>query len=300
PAATARASVSSRRGWAPYAVGASVLAVLLLGIALWIGGGKDGEQGIYPVKPVPPGEGPASPPSNAAPEMTAPAEDIKVPGLLSVQRGSTAQLLDSAGLELGTVSSREDTEKTPGTVLEQQPGAGTLVQPGTRVNIVVAAAPALEPQEQPAPALNLEMPSFIGLPARTARGQIAEAGLRVARWSQRPVTGSDQVDRVVSQQPAAGTAIEKGAGVEIEVGVQTTSPQVEVPAMVGLSMEEALSALEQAGLELGRRSRKASAREPGTILRQSVAAGTRVAPGSAVDLVYARRLRRAPDARTRP
>jgi beta-lactam-binding protein with PASTA domain len=54
-------------------------------------------------------------------------------------------------------------------------------------------------------------------------------------------------------------------------------------------MQEALNALEQAGLKLGRRSGKASAREPGTILRQSISGGTRVTPGSTVDLVYAAR-----------
>jgi beta-lactam-binding protein with PASTA domain len=62
-----------------------------------------------------------------------------------------------------------------------------------------------------------------------------------------------------------------------------------VPGLVGLPVKDALSALEQAGLELGRRSGKASAREPGTILRQSIPPGTRVAPGSTVDLVYAAR-----------
>ena len=113
-----------------------------------------------------------------------------------------------------------------------------------------------------------------------ARTRIAESGLQVARWLKRPVADPGQVDKVVWQRPAAGMTIEKGAGVEIAVGVQAASPQAQVPAMVGLSMKEALSALEQAGLKLGRRSGKASDREPGTILRQSVAAGTRMAPGS--------------------
>jgi beta-lactam-binding protein with PASTA domain len=133
------------------------------------------------------------------------------------------------------------------------------------------------------------MPRFVGLPARTARTQIAESGLRIARWSQRPVADPGQVDKVVWQRPAAGTTIEKGAGVEIAVGVLKAVSQATVPAMVGLSMKEALSALDQAGLKLGRRSGKVSARESGTILRQSIPAGTRVAPGSIVDLIYAAR-----------
>ncbi len=307
PAGTARdnkAVASSRRRWAAYAGGAAVLGLALLAIAWWVAGGKDSAPEIHVAKQAPtippvaapasPGTaaattGPAQPSAAAAPAVTTPAvQDAKVPRLLGVQRESAAQLLDSAGLKLGTVTSREEAEKTAGTVLAQQPGAGTLVRPGTRVSIVLAAAPTAPEPQQP-PAAQLEMPRFVGLPAATARARIAESGLQITRWLRQPVADLDQVDRVVWQRPAAGVSIEKGAGVEIAVGVQPVSPRAEVPAMVGLSMNEALNALEQAGLKLGRRSGKASAREPGTILRQSVAAGTRLAPGSTVDLVYAAR-----------
>jgi hypothetical protein len=163
-----------------------------------------------------------------------------------------------------------------------------MVPPAAK-ETTVAQAPATSAPEQ-------KMPKLVGLPARTARAQIAEAGMRVARWSQRQVTDSDQVDRVVWQRPAAGTTIEKGAEVEIAVGVQRAPPQATVPNVVGLSMQEALDALEKAGLKLGRRSGAASAREPGTILRQSISSGTRVTPGSTVDLVYATRQTRQPAA----
>ena len=293
PAAQARDTAKmSRRGWLPYAVGAAVLGVGLLAVALWLWGGKGGDPDIHVVQPIPPAAGPAPEQSIAAPAAAPPAvQDIKVPRLLGTPRESAARQLDSAGLELGTVTSREDAQKTPGTVLVQEPAAGTVVQPGTPVNIVLAAAPrAREPQQQqPAAAPRLEMPRFVGLPARTARAQIQESGLRVARWSQRPVADSAQVDRVVWQRPAAGTTIERGAGVEIAVGILKEVAQAAVPALVGLPMKDALNALEQAGLKLGRRSGRASAREPGTILRQSISAGTRVAPGSTVDLVYAAR-----------
>jgi serine/threonine-protein kinase len=215
-------------------------------------------------------------------------QDAKVPQLLGARREAVAQLLDAAGLELGAVTSREDAEKPAGTVLTQQPGAGSLVKPGTRVSIVLATAPTTPEPQQPA-SQKLDMPRFIGMPAATARTRIAESGLQVARWLKRPVADPGQVDKVVWQRPAAGMAIEKGAGVEIAIGVPPPSSQPAMPAMVGLSMQDALSALEQAGLKLGRRTGKASPREPGTILRQSIAAGTHVAPGSTVDLVYAAR-----------
>jgi hypothetical protein len=172
------------------------------------------------------------------------------------------------------------------------PTAGPAPEQST--SVPATAAPAVQDAsvpQVPAPtaAPERKMPRFVGLPARTARAQIAESGLRVARWSQRQVTDAGQVDRVVWQRPAAGATIEKGAGVEIAVGVQRAPPHATVPELVGLSMQEALNALEQAGLKLGRRSGKASAREPGTILRQSISGGTRVTPGSTVDLVYAAR-----------
>ena len=307
PAGTARdnkAVASSRRRWAAYAGGAAVVfGLALLAIAWWVGGGKDSAPEIHVAKQaptIPPVAAPASPgtaaattgpalPSTAAAGRTTPAvQDAKVPRLLGVQRESAAQLLDSAGLELGTVTSREEAEKTAGTVLAQQPGAGTLVRPGTRVSIVLAAAPTAPEPQQP-PAAQLEMPRFIGLPAATARARIAESGLQIARWLRRPVADLDQVDRVVWQRPAAGVSIEKGAGVEIAVGVQPASPRAEVPAMVGLSMKEALNALEQAGSSSAGAPEKPRRASRAPSCARASPRGRGLAPGSTVDLVYAAR-----------
>ncbi|HEY3219974.1 MAG TPA: PASTA domain-containing protein [Gemmatimonadales bacterium] len=69
------------------------------------------------------------------------APTIPVPDLLGMASGDARTRLEMEGLQLGTVTRRRTTEGSPGTVVAQSPGAGTLAAPGTVVDIVVARSP---------------------------------------------------------------------------------------------------------------------------------------------------------------
>lgn len=233
----------------------------------------------------------ATVPWTPTPAGTPPTDlQAKVPSLIGMRREAAAQSLDEAGFELGTVTTRQSAGRDPRTVIDQDLDAGSRVPPGTRVNIVLAQAPA----ESPPPdnpvvtqVATLEMPNLVGLTPREAVDTLVNVGLRPGRSERRSVSDAAQSAKVIEQSVSAGATIEKGASIDLVVGSRATV----VPRLIGLPMSEALDTLERSGLKLGRRTPEVSRRERGTILSQSLPPGTPLARVSTVDLVYAVRAR---------
>src|SRR6266511_3742280 len=69
------------------------------------------------------------------------APTIPSPDLLGRASGDATTRLEMERLQLGTVTRRRTADASPGTVVGQRPGAGTLAAPGTVVDIVVARSP---------------------------------------------------------------------------------------------------------------------------------------------------------------
>ena len=92
--------------------------------------------------------------------------------------------------------------------------------------------------------------------------------------------------RVVETSPPAGATLERGS--EVTLRVSRGPEQVEVPDVTGDSEENARSALESAGLRVGKITREESGEAAGTVIEQSPAAGQEVDKGGAVDLTVAR------------
>ena len=66
---------------------------------------------------------------------------IPVPDLLNMAVADARSRLEESGLALGSVTRHTTTDANPGTVVAQQPAAGTLAPAGAVVNIVVARSP---------------------------------------------------------------------------------------------------------------------------------------------------------------
>ena len=92
--------------------------------------------------------------------------------------------------------------------------------------------------------------------------------------------------RVIDSSPAEGTTVERGSTVTLRVS--RGPEQVEVPDLVGQTEEDARSALESAGLRVGKVTEEESAEDPDTVLEQSPAAGDEVDTDTAVDITVAR------------
>jgi len=130
----------------------------------------------------------------------------KVPVLVGTQRRVAVQQIRGRGL---TPSVAEEESTSPaGEVISQSPSAGTAVEPGSTVSIVVSSGK----EEEVA-----KVPNVIGKERREAVEAIRAAGLTPSvEEEETEVQG--QVGRVIDQFPPPGRELEPGTTVTITVG----------------------------------------------------------------------------------
>ncbi|MPZ27521.1 MAG: PASTA domain-containing protein [Micromonosporaceae bacterium] len=149
-----------------------------------------------------------------------------------------------------------------GRVLSVDPPVGQEVTPGTEVTVVVSQGRA-----------PIDVPSVIGQPADTARGQLEGLGLAVTIEQ---VDSTEPADRVIGQDPAAGSGASPGDTVTLQVS--NGPPTTPVPEVTGQPCDRAAQTLQQAGFTV----QVAGGR--GAVLLQSPSAGTGLPPGEQVTI----------------
>ncbi|HVM12208.1 MAG TPA: PASTA domain-containing protein, partial [Actinomycetota bacterium] len=127
-------------------------------------------------------------------------------------------------------------------------------------------------------------PDVIGEPQGRAERILERAGFTV-RVREEP---HDQVEegRVFDQNPKPETSAPENS--EVTILVSTGPEPVEVPNLIGKSLDDARADLQAAGLRLGSVERVESEEAPDTVLDQSPDAGREVRPGREVNVVVSR------------
>ncbi len=195
-------------------------------------------------------------------------ETVQVPDVVGMQQEEASQALEDAGLELGDIEDQYITSRSQevGVVTAQDPAAGTSQDKGSKVNVTVTA--------------ELAMPNVVGLSQDEAVDNLKDESIKVVEVNRTPVTRAQDIGKVVTQTPSAGTLIDPDTSVTLEVGEEAT--QADVPNVVGLAQEEAQEQLEDAGFAV--RVAEASSTEvpEGNVIQQNPAANTVVAKGTTV------------------
>ncbi|PSL05165.1 serine/threonine-protein kinase [Haloactinopolyspora alba] len=127
------------------------------------------------------------------------------------------------------------------------------------------------------------VPRLVGMSQEDAEARLADENLEVRAQSQ-PTDDESQVGNVVRQDPTPSTRLAEGSTVTIFVGVPPD--EVPVPSVVGVPLDEATQAIEDAGLTPGNRTAENSDRPEDEVLRTEPAGGEPVAPGTTVDIIY--------------
>jgi beta-lactam-binding protein with PASTA domain len=195
---------------------------------------------------------------------------VDVPDVVGMTQQGAGTALAAAGLVAGSVT-HESSETVPvGHVIRQSPTAGESVASGTSVDLVISTG---------AP---VTVPDVVGLGESAASAAIADAGLAVGQII-RQASETTPAGDVIDQTPAAGTSV--AAGSLVDLVVSSGAPAL-VPDVVGLSQQDAGTALSAAGFSLGSVTQSPSTTVPsGTVISQNPAAGASAAAGSAVALV---------------
>ena len=139
---------------------------------------------------------------------------------------------------------------------------------------------------------DISVPDVGGLTVADARTTLQAEDLELGTETPK---ASDTVPEgnIIDQSPESGTMVKDGAAVSVTVS--TGADEAVVPSLVGLSLDEARQALNQAGLELGETDPVASDETRNTVTRVSPKEGETVPAGSKVDLRYASGNNKVPD-----
>ncbi|KND41311.1 MULTISPECIES: Stk1 family PASTA domain-containing Ser/Thr kinase [Streptomyces] len=162
-------------------------------------------------------------------------ETVKVPDMKGLRLDLAKDRLKDDGLEPGLVNREFSDEVVRGQVIRTQPGSGTKVSAGAAVRIVVSRG---------AP---VEVPELAGASVEDATAQLEEAGLKVKIASKQV---NSEYDKGLVAEVSPGVGKQVGTGDTVTLTLSKGPVMVEVPDVVGESVDEATRRLEAAGFEV--------------------------------------------------
>jgi len=204
-----------------------------------------------------------------------PTETVVVPDVVGLPEAEAVAAIEEAGLEAKVTQAEEaeaPDDAEPGTVVEQDPPAGSEVPEGSEEEIIVAPDQEL-----------VEVPDVVGEDQANATRILREAGFEVAVSRKDSLT----VDKglVLEQTPAAGRTADPGSTVSIIISNGEPQTNVTVPDVEGLSRADAQEALTDLGLKVVIAENASEDVAEGVVISQLPAAGDSVAPGTSVGIV---------------
>ncbi|WP_407320819.1 Stk1 family PASTA domain-containing Ser/Thr kinase [Isoptericola halotolerans] len=157
-------------------------------------------------------------------------------GLVGATQEEAAAALRTAGFDVGDARTAHDDDVPEDEVLDVSVTEGSEQPHDTVVRLTVSDGPA-----------PVRVPQVAGRSQDGAESDLADAGLEVAYGDPEPSTDVEE-GRVLSQDPEQGTTARRTDTVTLTLSAGP--PDAEVPDVVGLSSEEATTALEDAGFEV--------------------------------------------------
>jgi beta-lactam-binding protein with PASTA domain/predicted Ser/Thr protein kinase len=199
-------------------------------------------------------------------------DKVQVPNVVGSPQAESEILLKRKGLSTD-VTMKESPTQPKGTVTGQDPGGGSRVPKGSVVGLTVSAGPG-----------TARVPDLVGQGRNAAKQQLTDLGFTVTE--ERTTSDSITTNRVIDTRPPVGQELDKGS--QVVLVVSSGKERVAVPKVVDLTEDEARSTLETLGFQVSSTDEETDAQDPGTVLKQSPASGTRLAKGGKVTITVAK------------
>jgi len=195
---------------------------------------------------------------------------VKVPMVVGQTEEGARKLITAAGLQVGNIGKDFNSTVQKDLVASQDPGSGSKVSKGMRVDLVISKGPALVP-----------VPDCRGLTQTEAEARLKQANLKVGTVSDEYST-SVPSGKVSSQSPDPSSKVTEGTTVNLALskGPET----VVVPDVSGMTADAAAQQLKSVGLASNATEVTDATKTPGTVVAQDPAAGTKVSKGATVKL----------------
>ncbi|MEV0317443.1 Stk1 family PASTA domain-containing Ser/Thr kinase [Streptomyces sp. NPDC050658] len=197
------------------------------------------------------------------------APKILVPDVQGLSYAKAEKLLNDKGFT-DVQRENEESEQTPGTVIEQDPKGDTEAAKGDTITLTVAQ----EKQQ-------IQVPDVTGQTWEAAKKQIEDSGLTATRQD----VASDSVEegKVIQTSPAANTQVDPNSTVTVQVAKK--AEQATVPALTGQKLKDARKAIEDADLAVGTITGPQD--DDALVVLSQPGANEQVPPGTAINLTTA-------------
>ena len=202
--------------------------------------------------------------------FTAAGREIEVPNFVGQNIQEVEESINKKDFKL-TIEEEESTEYEEGIVISQDPGAKDVVRTPAELTLVVSAG-----------AKDVTVPNVLNKEYQTAEAELSSLGLKykeVFQYDDKPN------GYVINQMPPANSSAKAGDEVTLFISRGKEVKRVEVPQLVGLEQSQAKRDLLSANLTVGNITTEASDKAAGTVIFQSVQAGSMVEEKSEVNLI---------------
>jgi beta-lactam-binding protein with PASTA domain len=201
--------------------------------------------------------------------------DVSVPNVVGMTLDDAKNALLAANLTPVEKEVQITEKAPPGQVIDQDPKADSSPVPkNTEVKLTTEGEVPL-----------VEVPDVTKRLIADAKERLTALGLSVVETSTELAEGL-QPNQVVSQDPAGGNKVKPNSTIALVVAVQR---QIQVPDVVFKPLALAGQQITAAGLKFVEKDPELAPANvaPGNVKRQNPAAGTKVPPGSTIELVAA-------------
>ena len=180
----------------------------------------------------------------------------KVPTVIGLDINTAEQNLKAMGFDVVFQDSIYVDTLPKNTILRQNPEADEIVRKGRTIYLTINRVVA--PQ--------VEMPNLVGFSLQSAQMYLKALGLRVGAITLVPDKNSNVVlDHLLNGVLiAVGSKISSGSGINLLVGDGSLSQMIEVPDLVGLTVDMARAKILSAGFIVGRFTSSASIQDTAT------------------------------------
>lgn len=198
---------------------------------------------------------------------------LTTPNVLRQDIAVAQDQLRGHGLEYAVVGQQYSAEIEVSHVIDQDPAPGEPIKKGGLVKLWLSLGPEL---------VRGGVPAVEGKSLREAEETLRSAGLEVRTTYRHDA--QVPADAVITQEPRAGTPALKGSAVELLISQGPEPQPVTVPAVYGLTADQAVARLKEAGLGVDTIEEGPNALAKGLIYGQSPLAGETATQGALVKL----------------
>ncbi len=199
-------------------------------------------------------------------------EQINLDDYTGINADDAIAELEGMGVVVKTSQEMSD-EVEEGQVIRQLPTAGQVVETGDSIRLFVSSGPN-----------KFDLDNYVGSESKEAQTELETQGIIVSLTEE--YNDSVPAGVVISQSPVAGTEMKKGDSVQLKVSLG--AELMNVPNLLGLTVETANDALKNNNLKLGNVTEISSGQAKGVVVKQSIAENTKVDKNTVVDIVISK------------